>query len=787
MTLGRRALLVIFPVILIIQLLAATTAYLTQRGSLLRLEQARLGQQMMTLKSAYTDYQAFNRSVLYSIADSEALALFLRESNKAYRNEALGLRIQQSIHSLATTQVSFVSFAILQPDGEVAYYFESSLSPFATMNAAQQQVVREAKQAPETGDMTYVETAEGGPLLLDTDFILPASSSRPLPSQRPNAFALQLAVRPERFLRLKRALEGEYGATVDIAQQFSPEPLGLSADIALSHSLSARLTPSPDYLAQRLQTLGLAFAAGGGLMCLVSIGLLLWLIRRYVTNPISQLDSQLTDLLLCKRGAVDDPCVGGEIGRLTANLKTLHERNMVALQRIQDISWTDSLTGISNRAHFGVLAAGMYTLCARSNRPLALLFLDLDNFKQVNDQHGHDAGDALLRMFAQRVQRTLNAQREANPGAETAFARLSGDEFAILMTADTLETALPALVEALLELCRGGLRLGERTYPITASIGTARYPADASSVTQLLTRADTAMYQAKAEGKNTAVAHSAQLELQNDRIRAIEEQLRLLEGDDQWRLVYMPAVDRDGMVVSCEALLRWHSPTLGTVSPGEFIPVAERAGLFPKIDAWVIDRALGHYQELVRLFGDGVILAINVSSAQLTDDHICRYLIERAAHHGVAPGSIEIELTETYAAELSNNTMAIVQAIRAAGFRVAIDDFGVGYTSIQQLLEYPADTIKLDMAIIRRLTSPDMRESLAALVGFCQAQGKRVNAEGVDSLEKQSALLGAGCDLFQGYLISPPRSIAALHDWVEVRNRAGRGLRPGQCVDPQPT
>ncbi|MCJ0975944.1 EAL domain-containing protein [Pseudomonas sp. PS1] len=777
MTLGKRALLVIFPVILIIQLIAATTAYLTQRASLLGLEQARLAQQLSALKSAYLDYEAFNRSVLYSIIDSEALLLFLRESDTAFRNETLGLRIQQSIRSLSNTKLTFVSFAIVQPDGTPAYYFESSLSPFATMNATQQRIVREARQSSAVSGMVYVEEAEGGPLLLDTDFILPASSSRPLPSQRAEAFTLQLAVRPERFIKLKRSLEQEYGAPVEIAPQLAPIEPGLSADMLLSRSLYARLTPAPEYIAERLRTLGLAFLAGGSLMCLISIALLLWLIRRYVTGPISELDDQLTDLLLCRRAALDEPSEGGEIGRLTVNMKTLHERNTAALQRIQEISWTDSLTQISNRAHFGILASSLYEQSIEQHKRLALLFLDLDNFKQVNDQHGHDAGDALLRMFARRVQGLLRQHRVHHPDSETAFARLSGDEFAILLQTGTGDGGLPALCEALLELCRGGFSLDDRVYPVSVSIGTAWYPDDADSITQLLTRADTAMYQAKAEGKSTVVAFSAALEQHNDRMRLIEDELRALDGEAQWRLVYMPALDREGAVVSCEVLLRWHSPLLGTVSPGEFIPIAERAGLFPKIDSWVIDHALADYPRLVELFGRQVILAINVSSAQLTDDRICRYLIERAAHHGVEPGRIEIELTETYAAELSSDTMDVVQAIRQAGFRVAIDDFGVGYTSIQQLLEYPADTIKLDMAIIRRLTRPDMQESLNALVAFCQAQGKRVNAEGVDSLEKQSALLQAGCDLFQGYLISPPRSLAALRDWMAVRNRAEGALR----------
>ncbi|HAW61986.1 MAG TPA: GGDEF-domain containing protein [Pseudomonas sp.] len=782
MTLGKRALLVIFPVILIIQLVAATAAYLTQRSALLDLEQARLAQQLSALKSAYLDYEAFNRSVLYSIMESEALLAFLREADTAFRNDTLGLSIQQAIRSLSTAKLSFASVAIVQPDGEPAYYFESSLSPFASMNVIQQQVVRQAKQGLEPAAMVYVEQAEGGPLLLQTDFILPASGSRPLPSQRGEAFALQLAVRPEAFIALKQALEHEYRAQLEIAAELAPIQPELSADVLLSRSLYARLTPAPEYLAERLQTLRLAFLAGGALVCVVSIGLLLLLIRRYVTAPISQLDDQLTDLLLCKRAALDEPTVGGEIGRLTLNMKTLHDHNTAALRRIQEISWTDSLTQTSNRAHFGMLANAMYERCLHSDKRLALLFIDLDNFKQVNDQHGHDAGDTLLRIFAQRAQGVLEAHRLRHPQTETALARLSGDEFAILLLTEPGAADLEELCEALLGLCRGGFRLEDRLYPVGLSIGTARYPDDADSITQLLTRADTAMYQAKAEGKNAVVAFSGELAQRNERIRLIEEQLRALDGDDQLRLVYMPALDREGAVVSCEVLLRWHSPILGTVSPAEFIPIAERAGLFPKIDSWVIDHALAEYPELVRLFGEGVILAINVSSAQLVDDRICRYLVERAAHHGIEPGRIEIELTETYAAELSKDTMAVVKGMRQAGFRVAIDDFGVGYTSFQQLLQYPADTIKLDMVIVDSLTRPDMQQSLAALIAFCHAQGKRVNAEGVDNMEKQSALLEAGCDLFQGYLLSPPRSLSALEDWMAVRRRALAPLRLEQLT-----
>ena len=204
MTLGKRALLVIFPVILIIQLVASTTAYLTQRASLLGLEQARLEQQPSALKSAYLDYEAFNRSVLYSIIDSEALLHFLRESDTAFATTPSGFACSKAFARCRTPNCrSF--FAIVQPDGQPAYYFESSLSPFGSMDATQQRIVQQARQSASSATI-YLEQADGAPLLVNTDFVLPASGSRPPPSQRGEAFAIQLAVRPERFIKLKRAL-----------------------------------------------------------------------------------------------------------------------------------------------------------------------------------------------------------------------------------------------------------------------------------------------------------------------------------------------------------------------------------------------------------------------------------------------------------------------------------------------------------------------------------------------------------------------------------------------------
>ncbi len=228
----------------------------------------------------------------------------------------------------------------------------------------------------------------------------------------------------------------------------------------------------------------------------------------------------------------------------------------------------------------------------------------------------------------------------------------------------------------------------------------------------------------------------------------------------------MPIVNGAGNVIACEALLRWTSPSLGFVSPDEFVPIAEGSGLFSKIDHWVIKSAMANYDQLSRLFPGKLILSINISSAELHSKSISGYFSDCALAYGVDAGLIEIELTETFALKMGEQSRAGIDALRAKGFRISIDDFGAGYTSVQQLIEYPADTIKLDRAVVENLTATQALPTMRALISLCHAQNMSVIAEGVDTAEKLNMLASAGCDLFQGYLISKPLSLKELSTWA---------------------
>lgn len=775
MSLNNRALLLIFPVVLAGYLLAAGSAYLAQKSSLLRLEQARLTQRLQELQSSFERYLAFDKGLLYAIADSSALSRFLSESDARYRSEALGIRIQDSIKSLSDESIGFVAFAIFRPDATIDYYYENGADPFAEMPAAQSTLARAVIAGPELASSDYVLAPEGRALVVASVFVQPGALDAPLLSQKHRSHLVQVAVQPDRFLALKRTLEAEYGAAVELA----PWPLqadeGLSEVVGLGAGRYARLTPSVDYLWRHLSGQRLMLGLGSLTMSLISVGILLLLVRRYITAPVSILDSQLTEVMEGRRAAIPAPVEGGEIGRLCANMKTLHDSVAASLRQVQEVSWTDAMTGISNRARFNILSAAMVEEAERAGSELTLLFFDLDNFKWVNDKYGHEHGDALLKAVAVATGSLLARLADERQEALPLFARLSGDEFAIVVRSGPAGGMPDAIAASILSLFKDGFRVDGQTYPVTASIGMAVSPQDAADVAQLMAGADAAMYQAKAAGKNKLAWFSQSLAETSRLLRLIEEELKTLDPAEEFRLVYMPIIDATGDVVACEALLRWRSPLLGEIPPARFVPIAESQGLFAKIDHWVIDRAMADYGRLSRLFGDDVLLAINISSAELYTRSIEGYLADRAKAHDVDISRIEIELTETFATGLTQQTREVVQALRDRGFRVTIDDFGVGYTSIQQILEYPADTIKLDRAIVERLTGPGCRGSLRSIIDFCHAQRMTVTAEGVDHPAKLEMLRDARCDFFQGFGISSPLRLDDLARWQAQRGQAPTG------------
>lgn len=767
MTLGKRAFFLIFPVVLAGYLLAALSVYLVQGRSVLSLERTRLSQQLDHMAALFRNEVGQSRSFLYSILEGNAVRLFVSEPDEAYRNNALGLRLQQSVRSLSDDPKKFISFAILNPDLTPGYYFENSDDPFAEIGAPQFALANRLAGGSQLRDWTFLHEADTRQLIVYSEFIDPITFSRPLPSAKADALLVQVAIEPTQFLAMQRTLEKEYETAVNF--ETAPQqqlPGDLSASVRMAPSLFATLTAPPSHGSGNMGQLKLLLIFGALAMSFISVGLMIALIRRFITNPISALDRQVTAVMSGENDGITETAAEGEIGRLTGNIKQLHDQSQRALNLVQQASWTDTLTGISNRAHFNMLAAGVIDRVTLQGGHCSLLFIDIDHFKFVNDKYGHEVGDDLLKTLALRIDATISGIVARRRMAPAVFARLSGDEFAVLVQSKPGDGTIREMCAAILALFSNGLEVRGKYYPVTASIGVAICPTDATNLAELISNADAAMYQAKTNGKNRSSRFSRALQDKRDRIRQIQEELRLVDPDEQFHLVYMPIVNTSGRVTGCEALLRWVSPTLGNITPDEFVPIAESTGLFTKIDWWVINRAMSEHHRLKQLFGPETILAINISSAELHSKSISDYFSDCAARHGLDPRTIEIELTETYAVKLGDQVHQNIETLRERGFRISIDDFGAGYTSVQQIIEYTADTIKLDRALVQNLANANSLPALTAMIALCHAQNMTVVGEGVDTDEKRAMLTAAGCDHFQGYLISKPLIPAELAIWA---------------------
>ena len=769
MNLGKRALILIFPVVLAGYLLAAVSVHVTQSRSIRALEHAKLSQRLEHAAAVFQNEIGRSKGFLNALLNGNSLRQYVSETDASYRANALGVRLQESVKSLLDDPTGYVSLALLSSELKSEYYFENSWDPFAEIDEAQLNLARRLIREDKLADWTYLYEAGQRPRIVYSFFLDPIAFTRPLPSKKSNALLVQVAIQPDRFLDMQQALKKEYGS--DIVLQ--PWPLAvtddLSASVHLGPSLYATLTVSSEHFDALMARQKFLLALGAVAMSLFSIWLIIMLIRRFITDPIATLDANVMAVMVGARDEIRDMEEKGEIGRLTENIRELHRQSVQSLKLVQRSSWTDTLTGISNRGHFNALAAGVVREAIAAGEKCSLLFIDIDNFKFVNDKHGHEIGDELLKTLAARIAERVDVITERRGQKPAILARLSGDEFAVLVRSRPGDGTVREISGAILSLFEDGFEVSDKRYPVTASIGAAICPDDATNLTELIANADAAMYQAKTSGKNRSARYSRALHDKRTRLRQIQDELRSLDPDEQFHLVYMPMVDTEGRVTGCEALLRWYSPVLGNVTPDEFVPIAESSGLFTKIDWWVINKAMSDCGQLKALFGPETVLAINISSAELHSKAIADHFADCLQRHGLEARSIEIELTETFAVKFSDQLRRNIDALRQNGFRLSIDDFGAGYTSVQQIIEYTADTIKLDRALVSNLTASHSLPVLKALIALCHAKDVAVVGEGIDTPEKLSMLTAAGCDLFQGYLISKPLPIEDLAIWALTR------------------
>jgi diguanylate cyclase (GGDEF)-like protein len=437
----------------------------------------------------------------------------------------------------------------------------------------------------------------------------------------------------------------------------------------------------------------------------------------------------------------------------------------------------DSLTGLPNRSAFEMRLARAAQACSTERGELALLVVNLDGFKPVNSSFGHAVGDQLLKQAGQRIMRLLRSG--------DYLARISGDEFVLLLTEDTARDKLDRLCNSVIESIAKPFGIGTREVTLTCSIGAALYPQHGEA-DKLLARTDFAMQAAKRAGGAQVAFYSAEMDADLTQDFDLLRELRQALENDSLELAFQPKIDAgSGKITAAEALLRWRHPTRGEISPTVFVGVAERFGLVNRLGDWVIDRACRQAQRWAER-GLNMRVAINLSAQHLRQPDLVQRIQAALRRHNVDPARLTCEITETLAMENTQATQAMLTQLGTLGVHLSIDDFGTGYSSLAYLRSLPAREIKIDRSFVKDLErSADARAVVDAVVKLAHALGKRVVAEGVETIRQRRILTELRCDELQGYLFARPMSPDDLLEWaLDARNRDEEAFRSSLYVSP---
>jgi len=442
------------------------------------------------------------------------------------------------------------------------------------------------------------------------------------------------------------------------------------------------------------------------------------------------------------------------VGHLAS--RGLRRRMAEAERKLERMALYDRVTGLTNRYAFELALEQTMRRHERDGSGSALLFIDVDGFKKVNDMLGHHVGDRVLKGIGERLQAALRIS--------DVVARIGGDEFGVILVGTALPDDAARVAEGLIKVAAEPLSLDGSPVFVGFSIGIAMIPQDGSSTEQLMHHADLAMYHAKQMGKGNHQFFSDEIGGQVRRRLDIEADLRVAIEQGDLYVVYQPQLaTATGTISGMEALVRWRHASRGIVSPGDFIPVAEESGLILDVGRFVLEQVCRDIAELRRLGLRVPSVAVNVSARQFMQVDVMGQVASALAAHGLQAEDVEIELTESILMERLEDQRAILARLAESGVRIAIDDFGTGYSSLSYLKRLPVDKLKIDMSFIRDLPdNPDSLTIVVGIVGMAHAMGLLVVAEGVETQAQRECLANCCCDLLQGYLVGRPMEKAAL-------------------------
>jgi diguanylate cyclase (GGDEF)-like protein/PAS domain S-box-containing protein len=432
-----------------------------------------------------------------------------------------------------------------------------------------------------------------------------------------------------------------------------------------------------------------------------------------------------------------------------------------AQDKIVHLAHHDPLTDLPNRASFNNFFAATLANAAAADRRFAVVCIDLDHFKEVNDVFGHAIGDALLCQVADRLRTAINGAFLARPG---------GDEFVVVATAEPQPESAAMLAERLLAAMADGFDIDGHHLCTGLSIGVAVFPTDGADATTLLGNADAALYRAKAEGRGTIRFFQADMDKRLRERRALQHDLQSAIARNEVTLHYQPVARSNGEVIGLEALARWNHPRRGAIPPGTFVPIAEESGLIMPMGEWILRQACLE----AATWANPLQIAVNLSPIQFRHGDLPGFLHAVLLETGLAANRLELEITEGVLIGDFARAVSILRRLKALGVRIAMDDFGTGYSSMSYLQSFPFDKIKIDRAFVMNVHRNAQSAAIArAIIGLCHGLDLPVAAEGVETDEQRAFLIRENCDELQGYLIGRPQPI---EDYAQLVGRDGGGL-----------
>ncbi|HHJ3198389.1 TPA: EAL domain-containing protein [Vibrio parahaemolyticus] len=776
MKLSNRVILLVAPVIILSALVSSYIIYSIQKVTLIKREDSYIQLQMEKLAGQFRQANIFLNSYAYTLSKSDVLQDYFINHDNPYRERVLFSRLDETADVLSHGYKGDASMAILDGKQNLLYYTENQYyeSSGVVDPKVLEYIATSFAARGEYSHTGFIYNSSGQSILLQYELIDKRTGAPPVSFDPSNVFFVVVSVSLEVFNDIKHDVEFDTHSVITFADKPIYLDIPLAQTIELLPHFYAVLSPAEYLMWNKVDKVWLELALSFGIAAFFTITLIVLVLYRYVLHPVSRLDKQLSELESNQRDNIEKLRTNDEIGRLSSRFFDMYEELNVIYKKTKRLAETDHLTQLANRHRFHQLATREL---ASPPSHLWVIYVDLDNFKYVNDKYGHELGDNLLKVFSTHIKNAC--QKFSQQYDSPCFgARLSGDEFAILLSSNKDVGSIPDLLaKELLKPISNLSQTWANAFPVTASVGIAQYPQDGQDIAKLLSNADAAMYQAKRAGKNQYAYYSAELNLESQRRSQIERALRKSNVEDEFRLVFQPYMNnKDNEIEGLEVLLRWDAEGLGPVPPTEFIPIAEQAGLFDKIDRWVFANATEEYHHLRSIFGKDIVLSINLSSAELNSLEMAQFIHKHVTRNGIKPECIELEITETFAAEQQGT--ALLDELSKLGYRLAIDDFGSGYTSLTQLVQYPVQKIKFDREFLLTLMNTNNGHVIKPIIELCHAQNKTVTAEGIEHDVMHKWLSAYRCDFMQGYLFGKPMDKEQLSLWWKSANDNNRFSQP---------